>query len=166
MDVSTSTLDEVPLLILAGEIGHESCPELRRALESILVEDVDRLLLDFTDVRYIDSGCVGLLWAVFRSVAGRGWMGVIGADNNIRRILSVVGLVEDDTFRLFAVREDAKRALAAESVLQHHPKDHAVRASDLPVTARMRFLAEEERTLTQSAAHRRSVGAPDTSLGS
>ena len=119
MDVSTSTLNGVPLLILAGEIGHESCPELRRALESVLVEGVDRLLLDFTAVPYVDSGCIGLLWAVFRSFAGHGWMGVIGADKNIRRILSVVGLVEDDTFRLFDARADAKRALATESGLEY-----------------------------------------------
>src|SRR5450759_4186671 len=114
MDLSTSTLNGVPLLKLAGEIGHESCPELRGALEGVLVESVDRLLLDFTAVAYIDSGCIGLLWAVFRSFAGHGWMGVIGADNNIRRILSVVGLVEDDAFRLFDARADAKRTLVAE----------------------------------------------------
>lgn len=28
LDVNTSTLHGVPMLVLAGEIGHESCPEL------------------------------------------------------------------------------------------------------------------------------------------
>ena len=113
MDVTTSTLKRVPLLILAGEIGHESCPRLRRTLEGALHEGIDKLLLDFTHVEYIDSGCIGLMWALFKSLAGHGWMGVIGANVNILRILSVVGLVEDDTFRLFATREDVELVLTA-----------------------------------------------------
>jgi anti-anti-sigma factor len=113
MDVNTSTLHGVPLLVLAGEIGHESCPELRRTIEGMLHEGVDRLLLDFSKVEYIDSGCIGLMWALFRSVASHGWMGVIGATADIRRILSVVGFVEDGTFRLFAARADAELALTA-----------------------------------------------------
>jgi anti-anti-sigma factor len=108
MDVSTSNLYGVPLLVLAGEVGHESCPDLRRTLEGVLGDGVDRLLLDFTAVEYIDSGCLGLLWAIFRSVVGHGWMGVIGANTDIRRILSVVGFVEDGTFRLFDARADAE----------------------------------------------------------
>ena len=113
VDVTTSTLYGVPLLVLAGEIGHESCPELRRTLEEVLHEGVHRLLLDFSKVEYIDSGCIGLMWALFRSVAAHGWMGVIGATADIRRILSIVGFVEDSTFRLFASRADAEFALIA-----------------------------------------------------
>lgn len=113
IDVTTSTLHGVPLLVLAGEIGHESCPELRRTLENVLNEGVDRLLLDFSKVEYIDSGCIGLMWALFNSVAGHGWMGVIGANANIRRVLSVVGFAEDSTFRLFPAQTDAELALIA-----------------------------------------------------
>src|SRR5665648_1198714 len=112
MAVNTSTLHGVPLLVLAGEIGHENCPELRRTLERTLHEGVDRLLLDFSKVEHIDSGCIGLMWALFRSVEGTGWMGLIGANANIRRILSIVGFVEDDTLRFFAARADAALALA------------------------------------------------------
>lgn len=79
----------------------------------MLHEGVGRLLLDFSEVTYIDSGCIGLMWALFTSVAAHGWMGVVGATADIRRILSVVGFVEDGTFRLFASRADAEFALIA-----------------------------------------------------
>ena len=117
MDLTTSTLQGVPMLVLAGEIGHESCPELRRILEEILPGGADRLLLDFSEVASIDSGCLGLMWTLFKSFAGHGWLGVIGANADIRRILSVAGLVEDDAFRLFATRADAEHALVMESAL-------------------------------------------------
>jgi anti-sigma B factor antagonist len=115
MDLTTSTLQGVPVLVLAGEIGHESCPALRRTLEELLPDGVDRLLLDFSEVEYIDSGCLGLMWTLFKSAAGHGWLGVIGANTDIRRILSVAGFVEDDAFRLFTTRADAKHALVMES---------------------------------------------------
>ncbi len=113
MQLTTSSLRGVPLLVLAGEIGHENCPELRRIFEDMLHEGIDRFLLDLSEVEHIDSGCIGLIWVLFNAVAGHGWIGVIGANTNIRRILSVAGLVEDGTFRLFAEQTDAEFALTA-----------------------------------------------------
>ena len=112
---SATSMHGVPMLVLAGEIGHESCPELRRVLETLLEEADNRLLLDFHAVDYIDSGCVGLMWALFQSLVGRGWMGVIGANMNVSRILSVCGFTEDDTFRLFETRAAVELALAGQS---------------------------------------------------
>ena len=109
---NATSMHGVPMLVLAGEIGHESCPELRQVLGSLLPEASNRLLLDFHAVDYIDSGCIGLMWALFQSFVGHGWMGVIGANTNVRRVLSTCGFTEDDTFRLFDTRADVELALA------------------------------------------------------
>lgn len=113
---SITSMHGVPTLVLAGEIGLESCPELRGVLESILQEGDSRLLLDFHAVDYIDGGCIGLIWALFRASVDTGWMGVIGANANIRRILSICGFTEDDTFRLFETRAAVEVALAEHTV--------------------------------------------------
>ena len=113
MQLTTSSLQGVPLLILAGDVGHENCPELRRIFEDMLHDGIDRFLLDLSEVEHIDSGCIGLMWVLFNAVAGHGWIGVIGANANIRRILSVAGLVEDGAFRVFAAQADAEVALTA-----------------------------------------------------
>ena len=71
--LSATSMHGVPMLVLAGEIGHESCPELRRVLESLLQEAGDRLLLDFHAVEYIDSGCIGLI-----GPSSRAWWAMVG----------------------------------------------------------------------------------------
>lgn len=111
MDIELSSLRGVPLLRFRGEIGNECCPRLRRALEDALPPGADRLLLDFSAVLYIDGGCLGLMWVIFESVAEPGWLGIIGANEHIQRLIQVVGFQSDDTFRLFSTQEEAERAL-------------------------------------------------------
>jgi len=111
MDVELSSLRGVPLLRFWGEISNECCPRLRRALEGALQPGAHRLLLDFSAVPYLDGGCLGLMWAIFESVAEPGWLGIIGANEHIQRLIRVVGFQSDDTVRLFSTQEEAERAL-------------------------------------------------------
>jgi anti-anti-sigma factor len=111
MDVAQTTLRGIPLLVLAGEIGHEQSPRLRRALEETVSTGGDRLLVDLSAVPYVDSGCLGLMWVIVESAAKPGWMGIIGANEHIQRMFQEVGFRNGDTFRLFSTREEAERAL-------------------------------------------------------
>ena len=111
MDVELSSLRWVPLLRFRGEIGNESSPRLRKALEDALPPGVNRLLLDFSAVPYIDGGCLGLVWAIFKSIAEPGWLGIIGANEQIQRLVRIIGLERDDTVRLFSTRKAAERQL-------------------------------------------------------
>ena len=111
MDVERSSMRGIPLLVLQGEIGHEDCPRLRHALEDAVGQGADRLLLDLSAVPYIDGGCLGMIWVIAESVAAHGWTGIIGANDDIQRLLRLVGVDRDDTFRLFATRRDARASL-------------------------------------------------------
>ena len=51
------------------------------------------------------------MWVIFESVAEPGWLGIIGANEHIQRLIRVVGFESDDTFRLFSTQEEAERAL-------------------------------------------------------
>ena len=51
------------------------------------------------------------MWAIFESMAEPGWLGMIGANEHIQRLIRVVGLESDDTVRLFSTEEEAERAL-------------------------------------------------------
>jgi anti-sigma B factor antagonist len=112
MDVAQTTLHGIPLLTLAGEIGHEHSPRLRRALETAVDQGTGRLLLDLSAVPYIDSGCLGLIWVIVESVDKPGWLGVIGANQHIRRLFQAVGFEDGQTFRLFSTLQEAECALA------------------------------------------------------
>jgi len=111
MDVAQTTLHGIPLLTLAGEIGHEHSPRLRRALEAAVEQGAGRLLLDLSAVPYIDSGSLGLIWVIVESLDTPGWLGVIGANEHIRRLFQAVGFEDSVTFRLFATLQEAERAL-------------------------------------------------------
>jgi anti-anti-sigma factor len=111
MDVAQTTLRGIPLLVLTGEIGHEQSPRLRRALEKTVGSGGDRLLVDLSDVSYVDSGCLGLMWVIVESVARPGWMGIIGANEHIQRMFQEVGFRNGDAFRIFSTRAEAELAL-------------------------------------------------------
>ena len=111
MDIERSNIAGIPLLLLAGEIGHEHAPRLRQALEAAVGEGTNRLLLDLSAVPYVDSGCLGLVWVIVESVAEPGWVGIIGANEDIRRIFQMVGLEDGETFRFYASQREARQAL-------------------------------------------------------
>jgi anti-anti-sigma factor len=70
------------------------------------------VLLDLSEVSYIDSGGLSVLFSVARRLRPDGWLGVIDPNPNIRRLLELVGLLVDPSFRVFADRQTAERELS------------------------------------------------------
>jgi anti-anti-sigma factor len=113
VEVELSSLRGTPLLRFQGEIGNESRPRLRLALEAALRQGTERLLLDLSAVPYIDGGCLGLIGVMFEDVAELRWLGIIGANAHIERLFWVMGFEKDDALRFFPTPEDAKMHLAS-----------------------------------------------------
>src|SRR5665647_212350 len=114
MEVRTTSIVDVPLLEARGDIDHSTCASLQSALDEVFNNGHTVVFLDLRKVTYIDSGGLSVLLAGVRTVRERGWLGVIGPNTNVRRLLEIVGLLVDPCFRVFDDKDAAGAAAAAE----------------------------------------------------
>jgi anti-sigma B factor antagonist len=111
MDVRVSRLGDTPLVEAHGDIDHNNCVSVEVALSSALDNGDVVVLLDLRDVTYIDSGGLSVLLSGVRRLRDRGWLGVVGPNHNVRRLLEIVGLLVDPNFRVFDDLAEAETAL-------------------------------------------------------
>ena len=110
MEVSATLLGSSPLLAVRGDIDHSTCGSLQSALDALLDEGHEIIFLDLSKVSYIDSGGLYVLLAGVRTLRERGWLGAIGPNPNVRRLLEIVGLLVDPSFRIFDDTDAAEAA--------------------------------------------------------
>ncbi len=113
MDIVVTKLKETPLLETQGDIDHNTCETIGAAFDNALDGGAQIVLLDLSEVPYIDSGGLSVLFSVARRLRPNGWLGVIDPNPNIRRLLELVGLLVDPSFRVFADRRAAEAELPA-----------------------------------------------------
>jgi anti-anti-sigma factor len=115
MDVTVTSIGKTPLLETRGEIDHNTCGSIETALSDAFGDGNTVVLLDLRRVTYIDSGGLSVLLSGVRQLRERGWLGVIGPNPNVRRLLEIVGLLVDPGFRVFADRQTAEATLAEQA---------------------------------------------------
>lgn len=111
MDVTVTELEKTPVLESRGDIDHNTCRSVDAALKEAVASGNDIVLVDLRLVTYIDSGGLSVLLSGVRMLRDRGWLGVIGPNSNVRRLLEIVGLLVDPSFRVFDDIEAARAAL-------------------------------------------------------
>ncbi len=111
MDVTVTSLGETPLIETSGDIDHSTCGSIETALDEALGTSSSNVLLDLSQVTYIDSGGLSVLLSAVRLMRDRGTLGVIGPNPNVRRLLEIVGLLVDPSFQVFEDRATASAAL-------------------------------------------------------
>lgn len=88
--------DGITVLGLDGEIDHQSVGGLTRALSPAGGAAGHRVVVDLSQVTFMDSSGVNALIAAFHTTqAERGWLRLAGARGAVLRTLQLVGL---DTF--------------------------------------------------------------------
>jgi anti-sigma B factor antagonist len=81
------------VVVLAGEIDVATCPQLRAHLEKLVRLRQNHLLLDLTQVSFLDSSGLGALAAVYRRLAPRdGSISLTGVNQHIKRVLHITRL--------------------------------------------------------------------------
>lgn len=111
MTARLTKLIETPLVETWGDIDHSTCGALDNALgEAEGAASV--ILIDLTNVSYIDSGGLSVMFSHARRLPENGWLGLIGANGNVHRLLEIVGMLADPRFRLFQDREEVRTALS------------------------------------------------------
>jgi anti-anti-sigma factor len=111
LEVVAYSFGGIPLLSLAGDFDHSSLPTFRTQADHALADGGFRLLLQLTDTTHIDSGGVSSLLALLHKVRNRGWLGVIGPSPDVLRLLQMVGLTIDPSFRVFSNLEEVEEFL-------------------------------------------------------
>jgi len=121
MELQLGSLKGVPLLELEGDIDHSNCGAVDSALGEALADGSPLVLIDLNRVTYLDSGGISVLLSGCRRLRDTGWLGVIGPNENVQRLLEIVGLLVDPSFRVFADRQAAESALEETIPREYRP---------------------------------------------
>lgn len=93
-EVHAQILSSEGRVTLAGEIDHGVAPELDAALERVLASGADRLVIDFAELSFFDSACIGALVRAHATVAERGGsVTLVNVDRFAHRVLQIAGLL-------------------------------------------------------------------------
>lgn len=114
MEVALSTAPacaQVPILTVSGEIDHGNLFDLTIAVGSVLRKEAPVILIDMSEVSYIDSGGLSVFFSILRQMNGGGWLGVIKPRPRILRMLEIIGLTDHPGFKMFSSLDDAEREL-------------------------------------------------------
>jgi anti-sigma B factor antagonist len=108
------------IVAVAGEIDLHSAPTFRDELIAAIAEHSPRLVVDLTEVTFLDSSGVGVLvGALRRARAQRGWVRLVAPARGARRVLEITQLD-----RVFPIHDTVADATA---------DGHRVRAADEPL---------------------------------
>ncbi len=102
----------VPLVYVKGELDHDSAGQLRPVLQEELRDEPHALVLDFSELGYVDSGGLSLMFEVVKTFTPPRWVGVVGPNPGVERLLQMTGLIDSNVFRVFPDLKAVSTALA------------------------------------------------------
>lgn len=111
LSISSDTRDEVTIVHVGGEIDVYTAPVLRERLDEHISEGRTHLVVDLTDVSFMDSTGLGVLVGRLKLVrVTNGSLQLVCASERILKVFSITGL--DKVFQIFASVDDALAATA------------------------------------------------------
>ena len=100
-------MSEPNVLSITGDIDMHGSPQLKQSFEPMIAKKTDRVLVDFTEVTYIDSsGLAVFIEAMQRIHAYGGKFAFYGLRDNVRSIFELARLDQ-----IFVIFPDKKAAL-------------------------------------------------------
>jgi anti-anti-sigma factor len=99
--------DELVVASLVGELDISNVPSVRESLIDAMRDGARVLVLDFTDVRYIDSSSVAMVLGFANELSvKRGRLALVApAEGQVRRVLHFSGIA--DNLDLYGDRDSA-----------------------------------------------------------
>jgi anti-sigma B factor antagonist len=103
---------DVAILVVGGEVDYEVSPQVKAHMMRALKAGSRRLILDLTEVTFIDSTAIGVLAGVVDKLdeTDGGSLSVVCTHEKVMQIFEITGL--DSVITLHPSREDALAALA------------------------------------------------------
>ncbi|MDO5503998.1 MAG: STAS domain-containing protein [Actinomycetia bacterium] len=112
--VTTSQHDGVFVLAFGGDIDVASAVTVRDALDRVIAAGHHTIVLDLSEVRFLDSTGLGVMVGRLKAVRDlEGDMHLVCTSRRIQRVMSITGL--DDVFAIHASVDEAVAALGDES---------------------------------------------------
>jgi anti-sigma B factor antagonist len=104
--------EDLAVLVVGGEVDYEVSPQLRARILRAIKAGRRRLVLDLSDVTFIDSTAIGVIAGAVERLdeAGGGSLAVVCTHERVLQILEITGL--DSVITLHGSRQDAISALA------------------------------------------------------
>ncbi len=104
--------DDIGVIVLESEIDIYSAPQFKEVLLNGIENGAQRVIVDLTQVSFIDSTALGVLVSGAKRVRPRnGNLDIVCTDENIIRIFEITGL--DRIFGIYATRDEAMKAAGA-----------------------------------------------------
>lgn len=106
--------DNLPVVQVTGEIDHWRAPELEQKINELIERGYHQIVVDFSDLTYIDSGGVSVLFLQLQKLKSlKGRLIVVTANKNVLKILDLVKIDKQECFKLLANLEQAKQEIAS-----------------------------------------------------
>lgn len=97
-------------LVAEGEIDLHDAPAMKELFARMLEGKPDRVFVDLTKARYIDSSGLAVFIGVMQTVQGYGGkLALYGIQESVQTVFRISRL--DQVFRIFASREEAEAGL-------------------------------------------------------
>ena len=98
---------QTAIVSVAGEIDFSRSPDLQRGLQEVVDRDPQRILIDLSDVAYMDSsGVASLVKLLSRTKKKDVTLRLAGLSEKVRSIFEITRL--DGVFDIYDTLEDAK----------------------------------------------------------
>ncbi|MER7897705.1 STAS domain-containing protein [Streptomyces sp. NPDC096046] len=93
LSIDHTTIDDIRVVTLRGEIDHTVTSELTEALLSHGSVTRPRTVMDLSGVTFMDSSGINVLIAAHQALGdAQGWLRMAGAQDSVLRVLQLVGL--------------------------------------------------------------------------
>jgi anti-sigma B factor antagonist len=106
-DITTQPLsDQAFVVAMTGEADLYVAPELKQQLLDVLERGGTQIVVDLTEVTFVDSTTLGVLIGIVRRLrASSGQLSVVCSDRNVRKTFELTGL--DRVFAIYETRDEA-----------------------------------------------------------
>ncbi len=107
LKMNTRSIDDLMTLIdLEGEIDVYTAPDLKQQIINLLDSGVRHVIVNLTNVEYLDSTALGVLIGGLKRLRERdGTLDLICPNPRIKRIFEITGL--DKIFDIFSTEDEA-----------------------------------------------------------
>ena len=104
--------EDLAILVVGGEVDFEVSPQLKARMMKTIKAGRRRLVLDLSDVTFIDSTAIGVIAGAVEKLdeAGGGSLAIVCTHEKVMQIFEITGL--DSVITVHPSREEALAALA------------------------------------------------------
>ena len=109
LSLSTEDVEGRRIVSVRGEVDVYSAPTLRKSLQDLMDDEHPSLLVDLTEIAFIDSTGLGVLVAgQNRASELGGKLNLVCAQERVLKLFRITGL--DEVFGIYSTRADALTA--------------------------------------------------------